>query len=119
MISFLKKLRDKFYYAIVGCIDGFLQDKSIRLQVVIAIIVVIIGMFLQLHILEWIIVVSMIGFVIALEYINSAIELLVDMVSPTYHPLAKKIKDYAAAAVLVSSITAVILTIFIIIRRFL
>lgn len=117
MISFLRKIIKKFYYAITGCVDGMLHDKSIRLQGIISILVVLGGIYVQLHIQEWMIIVAMIGFVVTLEYVNSAIEGIVDMISPNYHPMAKKVKDYAAAAVLVASITAFLMAVFILLNR--
>ena len=56
----------------------------------------------------------LISMIIALEYINSAIETVVDMISPQYSEQAKKIKDYAAAAVLVVSIAAVVVALIIV-----
>ncbi len=117
MISFLKKIIKKFYYAITGCIDGMLYDKSIQLQGGISILVILFGIYFQLHIHEWMIIIGMIGFVVALEYVNSALEGIVDMISPDYHPMAKKIKDYAAAAVFIASITAFIMAVLIFINR--
>lgn len=117
MISFLKRIIKKFYYAFTGCIDGILYDKSIRLQVGISFLVILFGIYVQLHIHEWMAIIGMIGFVVALEYVNSAIEGIVDMISPDYHPMAKKIKDYAAAAVLIASITASMMAVFILMNR--
>ena len=55
--------------------------------------------------LEWVALILCIGFVFALEIINSAIENLADFVEPNRHEAIKKIKDLAAASVLVGSIT--------------
>ena len=43
---------------------------------------------------------------ISMEAINTALEYLTDLVSPEYHPLAGKVKDVAAAAVLVAALGA-------------
>ena len=58
--------------------------------------------------IEWVIVLILIGSIIALEFINSAIETIVDFISPEYNEKAKIMKDYAAAAVLVMSIVAAV-----------
>ena len=55
------------------------------------------------------VVVITMGFVIAMELINSSIEGLVNLVSPQHQPLAGKIKDIAAAAVLIAAITSVVI----------
>ena len=59
-------------------------------------------------------IILMIALVIAFEFINSAVETITDKISPEYSLEAKKIKDYAAAAVLVISIAAAISGIIII-----
>lgn len=62
--------------------------------------------FFDLTVTEWIVVIILIALVITLEFVNSAVEHVVDFISPNYHPQAKIIKDYMAAAVLVVSIAA-------------
>lgn len=49
---------------------------------------------------EWLAVIITMGIILALEAINTAIETIIDLVSPEYHDLAKKAKDVAAGAVL-------------------
>jgi diacylglycerol kinase len=66
---------------------------------------------------EWFAVIFAIGIVIAFEAINSAIENLADFVSPQEHHLIKKVKDLAAAGVLVSAISAAIVGLLIFIPR--
>jgi len=58
---------------------------------------------------EWLIVLLLIGFVLCMEALNTAIEYFCDLVSPEYHPMVKKIKDISAACVLLSAIVAVII----------
>ena len=59
--------------------------------------------------LEWLIVVLASGFVFALEAINTSIELLCDLVSNEKNNMIKKIKDIAAAAVLIQAIFAIVI----------
>lgn len=114
MILFLKKYVNKFKYAFAGLFDGILHDRSILLQCVIGFFVVFVCSLLQLEIWEWIVIILFIGAVVSLEFINSALETITDKISPEYSVEAKKIKDYAAAAVLVMSIAAAVSGIFII-----
>ncbi|HBW34958.1 diacylglycerol kinase family protein [Desulfosporosinus sp. BICA1-9] len=58
---------------------------------------------------EWLILVLAIGSVIGAEVMNSAVEIVVDMVQPNFHPLAGMAKDVASGAVLVTSIQAIII----------
>jgi Diacylglycerol kinase len=66
------------------------------------------GLLLGISILEWVAIIIVIGFVIALEAINSSIEKLSDFVSPEKHNQIKTVKDLSAAGVLIGAITAVI-----------
>ena len=56
---------------------------------------------------EWLILIVAIGCVISAEIMNTAIEIVVDMVQPDFHPLAGMAKDVAAGAVLVATIQAI------------
>lgn len=114
MKSFLRKSINKFRYAFAGLFHGIYHDFSITLQIIIALIVVVFCLFIDLAQWEWCLILIVIGAVIALEFVNSAIESVVDLVSPNYHILAKRAKDYAAAAVLVMSIAACVIGIIII-----
>jgi len=58
---------------------------------------------------ERVILFACITLVLAAEAFNTAIEFLTDLVSPDFHPLAKKTKDTAAAAVLICAIGAAII----------
>lgn len=113
MKSLVVKIYHKFKYAIRGLWDGLSKDKSIQIQWVIAILVLSISFVFPLTKIEWIIVLLLCFSVLALEYFNSALEAIVDLVSPQYHELAKRCKDYAAASVLLISIAAAIIALMI------
>ena len=70
---------------------------------------VIAGFLLEITRIDWMIVILCIGVVIAAELFNTAIEKLVDLVSPQQHPVAGQVKDIAAGAVLVCAATAAII----------
>ena len=65
------------------------------------------GVLLRLPAAAWAVLVLAIGLVLFAELLNTAVEAVVDLVSPEDHPLAKQAKDVAAAAVLVAALTAV------------
>jgi diacylglycerol kinase (ATP) len=77
----------------------------------LAVLVVAVALGIALHIAqtEWLILTLAAGFVLAVEAINTAIEIDIDLTSPQFHPYARDTKDVAAAAVLISAITAVII----------
>jgi diacylglycerol kinase len=103
-----------FKYAFEGIITAFRDQPNLKLHFIAAGAVVFVGFFLGITEAEWLALTITIGLVITFELTNTAIEEVVDSFTDQVHPSAKKAKDVAAAAVLVASITAVIvgLTIF-------
>ncbi len=114
MILFLKKYKNKFQYALQGLWYGSTHDRSIQLHTLIAFFVIGICIPLRLSAWEWCFIIGAILLVLAFELVNSAIEGIVDFISPDYHKEAKKIKDYAAGSVLLISLLAAIVGIYII-----
>ena len=113
MRSYRKKRTRKFNYAAARLLHGLCHDRSIRIQFFLGGMTVAAGLLFSLTWWEWCFVTAAIFLVIAAEYINSAIEHIVDMISLQYHPTAKIIKDYAAAAVLLVSLMAAVIGILI------
>jgi diacylglycerol kinase len=74
----------------------------------VATLVLVMGFWLQISTTEWAILILTIAMVFSAEFINTSIEAVVDLASPTHHPLAKVGKDVGAGAVLVSALAAVI-----------
>lgn len=104
-----KKLRNSFKYAFEGVHRELKEEQNLKIHILIMILVIIAGFILKLSPMEWIICIILFGFVIALELINTAIELTVDLAMPEIHPKAKAAKDIAAAAVLISATCSVII----------
>ena len=77
-----------------------------RIHAGLAVVAVAAGAVLRLPPPAWIAVAGAIGLVMTAELLNTAIEAAVDLASPADHPLAKRAKDVAAAAVLTASATA-------------
>lgn len=75
------------------------------------------GWYFNLSGAEWLWVIMASGVVLMAELMNTAMEVLVDLVSPDLHPKAKIIKDVAAAAVLVTALTAVVIGLLIFIPK--
>ena len=84
-----------------------------------AALVVYLGVAIGISQIEWLIIVLLIGFVLVIEAINTAIEIDIDLTSPTYHPYAKDTKDVAAAAVALSVLTACIVGLIIFLPKIL
>jgi diacylglycerol kinase len=97
-----------FRYAFEGWAYVLRTQHNAWIHGAATIAVVILAFWLDISRLEWSILVLTIALVWTAEFVNTAIEVIVDLVSPEEHPLAKKAKDIAAGAVLVSAFTAVI-----------
>ena len=79
------------------------------MQLFFGALAVYLGFILNISSVEWVLVVFAITFVILAETINTAIEIDINLTSPTYHPYARDTKDVAAGAVFISVITAIII----------
>lgn len=106
--DFKKQLRS-FGYAWKGirCCIG--KEQNLSFHLIATVVTVIAGFLLEITRIDWMIVILCIGVVIAAELFNSAIEKLVDLVSPERHPITGQVKDIAAGAVLVCAATAAII----------
>lgn len=113
MHRFLKS----FHYAITGVLHGFRFERNLQFHQLAAIVVCIAGAVTGLSTFEWIVILLLIGGMMALELINTAIERTVDLVTKDIHPLAKQAKDVAAGAVLLFAITSAIIGLIIFIPK--
>jgi diacylglycerol kinase (ATP) len=98
-----------FKYAFNGIAKSVYIESKIRFHYLAAVAVIIAGFFFNVSLTSWALLVFAIGLVIVSEMFNTAIEKIVDLVSPQQHPLAGLVKDLAAGAVLISAITAAII----------
>ena len=97
-----------FVYAGRGLAWLFKTQHNAWLHLVAAVGAIGAGFYFGLSAVEWALVAGVIGAVLAAEAFNTALELLVDFISPEYHPLAGRIKDVAAGAVLLTAGAAVV-----------
>ena len=104
----MNKRIESFKYAFRGIAMVLKSEKNMLIHVIISILVLICGILFQISITEWMICLLCFGLVFSTEMMNTAIETLVDLVSPNHHKLAGKAKDIAAGAVLVAAIFAAI-----------
>jgi diacylglycerol kinase (ATP) len=102
---FGKRIRS-FGFAFNGIFILLKNEPNARIHIIAAILVIFAGVFFRISNPEWMAVAICIGCVLGAEAFNSAIEDLVDLVSPDRSPKAGRIKDLAAGAVLVVSISA-------------
>lgn len=105
-MDFQKRIKS-FSYALHGIRLLFSSQANARIHLFVALLVIIAGLLFRISTAEWLALIVCISLVIAMEAMNTAVEWLTDLVSPEYHPLAGKVKDVAAAAVLITVIGAV------------
>ena len=84
------------------------NERNFRFHLFATVIVLFCCYFFNVEKSEWLIVLLLIGLVLCMEALNTAIEYICDLVSPEYHPLVKNIKDISAAGVLLAVIVAAI-----------
>jgi len=104
-----QKLSFKFRVAFNGIVEGIKSDFSIQLQFFLALCAILVAFIFNFTYIEWSIWLICISLVIALEYLNSSFENMMDRLDPSYHVLTKKAKDLGAAAVLISAIFSLII----------
>lgn len=98
-----------FKYAFEGLFTAFKDEPNLKIHFLIGLIVLVMGAYLQISQLDWVILIITIGLVIGLELTNTAIEEMVNVFMPAEHPSAKKAKDVAAAAVLIGAIVSLVI----------
>lgn len=113
-----KRFLNSFHYSVDGLKYAYLNEQSMLIHLTITILVIIFGFVFHISAIEWLLCVTMFGFVMGAELLNTAIEAVVDMAMPDIHPLAKIAKDTASAAVFVLSIAAFIVGAVIFFPRF-
>lgn len=99
----MTRLLRSFRFAWEGLVYAWKNETNFRVETFIGIIAISVSLWLGVGMIPILLCGTL---VLALELINSALEAALDLVSPEYHPLAKVVKDTAAAAVLVTSIGA-------------
>jgi diacylglycerol kinase len=110
-------LRDKknptvfhsFRYAWAGIWYTFKNERNFRIHSAAMVAVLLMAKLFELSLIELSILFIVIGIVLALELINTAIECVVDLASPEYHELAKAAKDTASGAVFIFSMVAIVI----------
>jgi len=109
----LKKLVKSFRYAARGFWYVFKHEQSVRLHLLASLCVIILMIYFQVALWQAIILFLVMTMVLVLELINTIFERMTDILRPRIHYYVEVIKDIMAAAVLVSSVGAVIIGILI------
>ena len=119
MDKFITKRIKSFGYAFKGIVSFIGKEPNAWIHCVAIVMVTFFGVYFDITLTEWCIVLLCYSTVLAAEAFNTAIERLVNLVSPTYHPIAGDVKDIAAGAVLICTIVTAIIGCIVFIPYFL
>ena len=116
-----EKNKRKFTSSVRDCINGFkfinINEDNFKREIFLGIIALLISYILKISKLEFIIIIIMIGLVLTCEVINTAIERLVDLVSPSYNKLAGEVKDIMAFSVFLMCIISLLVGVIIFVTK--
>lgn len=105
---FLSRTR-AFGYAFAGWWYVIRTQRNAWIHALASVLVMAMAAWLGIPGRDWAILILTIGMVWTAEFINTAIEAVIDLASPQQHPLAKVGKDVGAAAVLIAALSAVVI----------
>lgn len=111
------KLTKSFKFAFAGIKEAFRTEKNMRIHFCLAALAIILAFILNFSSSEWAILIITIGFVLAMEFINTSLEEIVNIVSPEVQEKAKIAKDVAASAVLISTLVAILVGVFLFVPK--
>lgn len=97
-----------FHHAFAGWLHVLRTQRNAWIHAVATFIVFVIALWVGLDRLSWALLLVTVGLVWISEFLNTALEAIVDLASPDVHPLAQVGKDVGAAAVLISALVAII-----------
>ncbi|RAR41851.1 diacylglycerol kinase family protein [Paenibacillus sp. MDMC362] len=102
-----------FGCAIRGILTAVKTERNMKIHIAAALIVFIAAALLQLDRMSWLFLVLAIALVFIAELVNTAVEAVIDLISPEEHVLARVAKDTAAGAALVAAVFAVVIGILV------
>ena len=111
----LKSFRDAWN----GIVLAVRSQRNVRVQLIVVLLVLAVGIYFSISYIEWCLAILAMGLVMGLEVMNTAIEELVNFVSPERREEARRIKDLAAGAVLLAAIAVAIVGALILISKLL
>jgi len=104
----IKRLVKSFRYAVKGLAKIFREEQNLKVQSFAGLLAISAAAYFHITRIEWAVIILMIGLVILMEIINSAVERVADILKPRIDSYVKEIKDITAAAVMLASIISII-----------
>jgi diacylglycerol kinase (ATP) len=109
MFAFFRSRFLSFRYAFAGWWYVIRTQRNAWIHALASALVVILAFWLRLSARDWAMIVLAIGMVWTSEFLNTALEAVVDLASPQRHPLARVGKDVGAAAVLIAAVSSALI----------
>ncbi|QEM13855.1 diacylglycerol kinase family protein [Mucilaginibacter rubeus] len=104
----MKRLIRSFGFAFKGLGYAAHTQPNFRFHLVAGTIAIILGFLFRISTAEWLWLMISIAIVLIAELLNTSLETLTDLVSPTYNEKAGRVKDVAAGAVVIAALFALI-----------
>src|SRR3990167_2722985 len=100
---------ESFYHAFHGLWVGLKEERNVRIHFLATLVVAGLGIWLKVDLASWALLALAVALVLTTEFLNTALEHLVDVATNgEYHRSARYAKDTAAAAVLCASLASLV-----------
>ena len=106
-------------FALKGAIKLLTTEHSVMVQSSVGVLLIIAGIYFDITMTEWLCQTLVIGLVLSVEGLNTAVEKIADFIHPNYHEKIGFIKDIAAGSVFFAAMTAIAVVLMIYIPKFL
>lgn len=117
MIS-IRRLINSFRFAFRGFKQLVQSEQNFRVHLIASVAALFLGVYFNIKVWQWCLIVLVIGSVLVLEILNTVFERMVDMLRPRLHVYVGDIKDMMSAVVLVASVASAIIGLLIFIPYF-
>ena len=104
----LRHFKNSIIYSLDGLKTSYSEERSLSLHFAMSVVVLLLGILFRISLNEFILSLILMGNLLCIELLNTALEACVDLVTTKRHPLAKKSKDVASAASFMMSMFALI-----------
>lgn len=102
----VRRILKAFIYSRDGFTAAFKSEAALRQDLLVFVVFSLIALFLDLALWQKALLISSLLFIVIMELVNTAVETIIDRISPDYHELSKKAKDIGSLLVLLSFINA-------------
>ena len=117
-VNVFQDVAHKFKYSFQGFAYCYTHETSFIFETIAIVLVIILGAIFKITFMEWIFSIISLLLIMEIEFLNTAVEATVDMVTDKFHPLAKAAKDCGSAATCMATFMALIVNLIIFIPKF-